>query len=246
MTETKSKNSKTKQVFDVARPGQSAVSPTTKSIITTHTLLHDPMVVKVNENSNPEISENNNTLSEPSSEIPKSTRLVIKPLHENIVADKKEEEGMLQVTLPSPNSDNSSPSASESVGDETAALKSEEKPASSLSDQTLQTSQNTETSNEEINNIPRPISSPQLQSQKDIEDTNQQLLDNNLKIQKLIDDQIYFLPINTIEKRRAKRFMLVWIGAGLLLGAAWIDIALDAGLIHSTVVKPLTYFFSTH
>ncbi len=64
-------------------------------------------------------------------------------------------------------------------------------------------------------------------------------------LQKLADSKQYFLPINTLEKRRSKRFVAFGIVLSLLMIIAWANIALDAGLITIDGVKPLTNFFST-
>ncbi len=69
--------------------------------------------------------------------------------------------------------------------------------------------------------------------------------EHNSEIQKLVDSKRYFLPINTIEKRRSKRFVAAGILLSLVLVVAWGDIALDAGLIQLPGIKPLTHFFST-
>ncbi len=63
-------------------------------------------------------------------------------------------------------------------------------------------------------------------------------------IQKLVDSKQYSLPINAVEKRRSKRFVLLGILLSLLLALTWADIALDAGIIQFHSVKPLTHFFS--
>ena len=63
-------------------------------------------------------------------------------------------------------------------------------------------------------------------------------------VQKLIDGKQYFLPINAVEKRRTKNFVLLGLVVSLLLILAWGDIALDAGLITVPGVKPVTHFFS--
>jgi hypothetical protein len=65
------------------------------------------------------------------------------------------------------------------------------------------------------------------------------------EIQKLIESKKYVLPINSVEKRRTKRFMALGILLCLLLAAAWVDISLDAGLIHINGLKAVTHFFST-
>lgn len=63
-------------------------------------------------------------------------------------------------------------------------------------------------------------------------------------IKKLVDSKQYFLPINSVEKRRSKRVMALGIILSILLVLLWIDIALDASLIEIEGVKPVTHFFS--
>ena len=65
------------------------------------------------------------------------------------------------------------------------------------------------------------------------------------EMQGLADSKKYFLPINTVEKRRTKHFVIIGIGLSLLLVIVWIDIALDAGLIKIGGLKALTHIFST-
>jgi len=63
-------------------------------------------------------------------------------------------------------------------------------------------------------------------------------------IDKLTDSKKYYLPINAVEKRRSRRFVILGIILSLLLIVAWADIALDSGLIHFNGIKPPTHFFS--
>jgi len=64
-------------------------------------------------------------------------------------------------------------------------------------------------------------------------------------LQKLVESKKYVLPINSLEQRRTKRVVLLGLLLSLLLAAAWVDIALDAGLIHLAGLHPVTHFFST-
>lgn len=64
------------------------------------------------------------------------------------------------------------------------------------------------------------------------------------EIQALIDSKKYYLPINSVEKRRSKRVVVLGVVLSLLLIIVWIDIALDAGLIQIDNIKPVTHFFS--
>lgn len=75
-------------------------------------------------------------------------------------------------------------------------------------------------------------------------DKQEQLNKQNAAIQQLIDSRKYELPINSIEKRKAKHFVVLGVILAVLLVLAWGDIAADAGLIHISGIKPLTHFFS--
>ncbi|HZL07579.1 MAG TPA: hypothetical protein VFC50_00090 [Candidatus Dormibacteraeota bacterium] len=74
-------------------------------------------------------------------------------------------------------------------------------------------------------------------------ETNQEA-QRQATIDKLADSKKYYLPINAVEKRRSRRFVILGIILSLLLIVAWADIALDAGLIHVNGIKPVTHFFS--
>lgn len=64
------------------------------------------------------------------------------------------------------------------------------------------------------------------------------------KIRKLIESKKYFLPLNAVEHRRSARFAAVGVILALVLAAAWVNVALDAGLIHIDGIKPVTHLFS--
>jgi hypothetical protein len=63
-------------------------------------------------------------------------------------------------------------------------------------------------------------------------------------LEKLADSKKYYLPIDTVEKRRSRRFVALGVLLSLVLILAWADIALDAGIIQLGNVKPVTHFFS--
>lgn len=65
------------------------------------------------------------------------------------------------------------------------------------------------------------------------------------EMQGLTDSKKYFLPIDTVQNRRTKRFVITGIVISILLVIAWVDIALDAGLIKIGGLKALTHIFST-
>jgi hypothetical protein len=63
-------------------------------------------------------------------------------------------------------------------------------------------------------------------------------------IDKLAESKQYYLPIKTEEQRHAKRFIALGAVLIVVLALAWLDVALDAGLIHTSSVKPVTHFFT--
>lgn len=65
------------------------------------------------------------------------------------------------------------------------------------------------------------------------------------ELEKLIESKKYFLPINTVERRRdAKRAILLMVLV-ILFALIWLDLALDAGLLKLGHVHSLTHFFSS-
>jgi hypothetical protein len=62
-------------------------------------------------------------------------------------------------------------------------------------------------------------------------------------IQSLIVSKQYFLPINAVEYRRTKRFIVGGILFSFMLALVWVDIALDAGIIKLGGIKALTHLF---
>jgi hypothetical protein len=81
-------------------------------------------------------------------------------------------------------------------------------------------------------------------SKADVEAEAKLQAEHEAAVQKLVDGKKYFLPINAVEQRRSKRFVIAGVLLSLLLLIAWADIALDAGLIDLPNVKPVTHFFS--
>ena len=79
----------------------------------------------------------------------------------------------------------------------------------------------------------------------DLEAAAKEIAAHDAEIQKLIESKKYFVPINSVENRKTKRFIAVGLFIILILAVAWVDVSLDAGLIHIHGIKPFTHFFST-
>ncbi len=66
---------------------------------------------------------------------------------------------------------------------------------------------------------------------------------HDAEIDQLVSEEKYFLPVNRVEKRR-QHFVVIGAIIAILLAVAWLDVALDAGLISNTFHLPHTNFFS--
>lgn len=93
---------------------------------------------------------------------------------------------------------------------------------------------------------PAPTSEPGPPSRKPEETAAAKLQADQLaadEIDELIESKAYNLPIETAENRRARLVTIVGVLLILILAAAWLNVALDAGFITIPGVEPLTHFF---
>lgn len=95
-----------------------------------------------------------------------------------------------------------------------------------------------ETDKDEASKAPADNSQIHAEAEAELEAKRQAHVDE------LADSKKYYLPIDTIENKRSRRFVALGVMLSLLLIVAWADIALDAGLIQLGSVKPVTHFFS--
>ena len=194
-TKTAGEDSK---VFDVAKPGKSAPSTTSKAIIVTnHPVLSDPMVVE---------DKPTATTDEPASPTnvpPSVSRLKIEPLSKP--EDVKPED--------------------------------EEKP--------VEDSATEDATTEDTNDDDDVVDRDKI---KDASTEEQELIDRKAderqaNIEKIALAKTYYLPINQVVRRRSKHVAIAGTVLIVLLGIAWADVALDAGLITIPGVKAPTHFF---
>lgn len=183
--------SKKKAGADVAHPGTTAPSDTSKSIITPRPMIKDPMVV--------EDDEKDGSSKKP---LAKKSKTKIAPPEETTeaVPEKPDSE---------PDSEpEKEPEPETPVEDKT-------------DDQDKKKSAKSDPDAEKAEHVAQ-----------------------DAKIQKLVENKKYFLPINAVEHRKSRRFVALGVVLALVLALAWVDIALDAGLIDLGGIKPVTRFFS--
>ncbi|HEY1064349.1 MAG TPA: hypothetical protein VGE30_03585 [Candidatus Saccharimonadales bacterium] len=92
------------------------------------------------------------------------------------------------------------------------------------------------------NALEEPVAIPQPSEAREAEDElNRKRV---ARLQKMIDEEEYFLPIKTVEERRSRKVAIIGTITIILLAAAWYNIALDAGLLPNTYDLPHTSFFT--
>ena len=64
------------------------------------------------------------------------------------------------------------------------------------------------------------------------------------RLKKMIEEEEYFLPIQTVEERRSRKVAVFGLILIIILAAAWYDAALDANLLPNTYNLPHTTFFT--
>lgn len=83
-----------------------------------------------------------------------------------------------------------------------------------------------------------------LDKQKNDEQEKQAAEERAVIIDDIVSSGKYFLPINMIEKKKNQRMAVYGVILCLLLAVAWVDVALDAGLIGNNLNIPHTHFFA--
>ncbi|HEX5744210.1 MAG TPA: hypothetical protein VFX84_02050 [Candidatus Saccharimonadales bacterium] len=239
----KSDSSKPAPVTDVAHPNTSVPSDTSKPIITHRPMIKDPMMVegKVQSETEPE---------EAKLPIRKTGEAKLKPLDEKpddgdakTGEDKKGED-----KKPEHPDKTVADAASEEVSDDGADRAEPETPDDGDADDSDTVSDTAEdaeaTKDEKTDDGGDGESGKSGKAGAGAKPKADAEAEEDPKIRKLVESKRYFLPINAVEHRRSARFATMGVILALILAAAWVNIALDAGLIHIDGVKPVTHLFS--
>lgn len=89
-----------------------------------------------------------------------------------------------------------------------------------------------------------PSELTEADQKKNEEATEEAQANHDAKIAELVQSARYVLPINMVEKRHNQRMVALGFVLCLLLVVAWVDIALDAGLIGNSYHVPHSHFFA--
>jgi len=237
MAEGKSAADKSK-IADVAHPGKTPPTDSAKPIIITNRpVLKDPMVVEDAADkvavtvAKPHVSKvltperPDATAEAEDSDDPKEAANI------PAVPDKADKPATSKAkTAVTP------PKEEKSIAE--AAPKTDDQPAAETD--TAASKEETDETKDEGDAQKAPQAAP-----ADLQAEETKRAEHEAAILKLAESKQYYLPINSVEKRHTRRIVLAGLVIAVLLALAWVDIALDAGLIHLSGIQPLTHFFST-
>ncbi|HWB39382.1 MAG TPA: hypothetical protein VG604_04075 [Candidatus Saccharimonadales bacterium] len=235
---------KNQPIIDVAHPGKTPPDVTSRPVIVTNrAIMKDPMVVGEKPQTDLEV--------EPTKSQPLSTKpaVKLKPLEEP-ASDKPGKPAAGNEPEETEPADNSKATtdpeehltaASKAVTNEKGAdKKSPDSPKSETKAEIVPAGEGEGTEKTE-DEKPKdkqldPVAAEEADAAKRAE--------HEAAVQKIVDSKQYFLPINSVEKRRTKHLLIGGFIIIVLLAAAWLDFALDAGLVHIQGLHPLTHFFN--
>ncbi len=227
------------KVFDIST--KTSAAPNSRPVIVGHgPLMQDPTIVTEDNKESPE-EQSINT----------KHKINIQPLNPGI---KPEED------------DSSSPKVSENTPDEEQKEPtkiSETKPEPSVPKLDItQAKEDSNKQNSDLNasspsedkklpnntkNEPKKsdnIAQTENEQKKAEEEAAAKSLEHAQHINDLVSSEKYFLPINQVEKKRNKRMVFLGTIICVILAIAWVDVALDAGIISNSYKLPHTHFFS--
>lgn len=234
MAEAKPAADKSK-IADVAHPGKTPPSDTSKPIITNRPVLKDPMVVEDDAAAKVAVTIDKPHVGRILS--PDKPATDDKPATIAKAEDSADPEKPEKPVTPKTKTTETPPEDEKSIAE--AAPETDDEPAPAIDNETDASEEETaETTPDDDTQKTPKTASADLQAEK----TKQ--AEHDAAIQKLVESKQYYLPINSVEKRRTKRVLLLGVVLSIVLVAAWVDVALDAGLVQIDGLKPVTHFFS--
>lgn len=269
MASDKSKNGKSKaaksskQIIDVSHPGDTTPDDTSVPIITSRPIMKDPMVL--GQESVNEMEDEKVDLKIPTREAKKIEMKDTDTVAEIAVkakAEKEQEEieqAEIEAKAKAAEGDVESGGATGDIPMVTGGekviqpLAQSEKPKDEKdeSEDEAKKSDDKDSDDEESKDEDKDKSksensgdnkSPEKNDLDELAKEEAKKAEHDANVQKIIDSKTYELPITTEETRRSTRMTLLGVLLAIILGVAWIDVALDAGLIQLAGVPHTTYF----
>ena len=232
---------KSHKIADVARPGKSAPSPNSRSVIISHRpIMRDPMM-SVGTSEAASSDEAANDAPATAVKVTRASGAVVQPLADSTLTAANDE--AVPDTEATPN-DEADAEEVETVETEAEAVTADEAPEAEAKDETPQETKHEAPPAQASTGTDAKLGTKDAQSEAEIAAAEDAEAKRQAALLEMIESKKYYLPINTVEKRRTKQFVAGGIVLSLLLIAAWLDIAMDAGLIKIGHWHALTHFFN--
>jgi len=238
-TSDKKPGGTSKPIIDVAHPNKSAPSSNSKSVIVPNRpMVKDPMV---NEAPTKDVQDDTGPIKIPN-------HIELKPLSAPVLESEVKEDEPEPAEPAEPEAPEPEPEEKPEPAPEPIKPEEAEPPTGETTEEPVPVKETKESAPEPEPEKPEPEAGDKPEEkakpgQKESEAGAEQAKRDD-EIQKLADSKKYSVPINAVEKRKSKRFVVLGILVCILLGLAWADVALDAALIQIDNVKPVTHFFS--
>jgi len=241
MTDVK-KTSKASKMTDVERPGATAPSPNSKSVIMGHgPMLRDPMMNAEESTPAPAAEPTNDggTIVN----VSRMNGSVLQPIPTQVAEPESAPELAEDAEEPT----EAAPTDTPAPADEPAPVAEAEAvtptPASKPTETSKPKSEETKAPSQTSTGSDAKLGTKDVQTDVEAAAAEEAEAKRQATLQALIESKKYYLPINMLEKQRTKQFVAGGIVLSLLLIVVWMDVALDAGLIQISHLKALTHFF---
>jgi hypothetical protein len=264
MANAKPKKNSEPGIMDVSKPGKAKPSATSKPIIITNRpLLQDPMVVddEAKQDDSPlspaksKVTIKPISVSDGEDENAAPVTVTTKPVEPAVPTtdskDEAEPAPKAEVETTEPVVEEPAEEAPPAVADKPPEkAETEEKPEPAAADteppasESAKETAESETADEAPDKTDKTAPMSPEEQEAAAKKVEEEKTEHTAAIQKLVDNEQYFLPINSVESRKVKRFIALGAALIILLAVAWVDVALDAGLVQLGGLKPVTHFFT--
>lgn len=234
---TEKASNKSPKVFDISKPGKSTAAATARPVIVSNRpIMQDPMVAP-SAPSAPDL---------PNSSSATSVKVNIKPLSEPVEDSNAPEAEAAKNEAAKPDEPTEPSESVETVETSAEPVANEKAEESKAADQVEPAPE--ETKPAEKTAVPDDAPSPDTAGLDQTKDEKaaaelEAAAKQEEEIHKLVESKEYFLPINSVEKRRSKITGTVGFVVIVLLALLLINIMLDVGTLTIPGVKPLTNLF---
>lgn len=236
------------QIYDVAKPGKFTPADATSRpvIVTNRAIMRDPMMASGAANGTVESAE-----SRPAT----AAKVIIKPLTGTEPAEETaaETDSIVNISVKSPDftQDDASTDGAEKkpaaepislqpLAETRRAIDSEPKQEEPADEPGTEPAKGSDTSAGGTNDAGLPDTAQAGKAAA----AEEAAIKQQEELEQLVEKKQYFLPVNSVEKRRSLLTTIFGLMVIIILGLLLLNLMLDAGFIQVNGLKPFTHFFN--